>query len=182
MMNALVALDDMQASNNMNMNLAAVTPAVFLIYACQRMLRFVRYALLKLGKSKEETYGSFQHGLLEMERLLVMRDNSSSYQTPMLRHDSVAGAGPAQQTRGGLRHDGIVLRSDDLGMMMLHIHELRTILWRDRRRFSSNDIRSVAEDLAELAGERGAVCVSQQIQIIARMSRTYAFLRVRNHG
>ena len=48
-----------------------------------------------------------------------------------------------------------VLIADDLGMLMLHIHELRTILWTDRRRFSSDVLRSVAEDLAELAGERG---------------------------
>ena len=71
-----------------------------------------------------------------------------------------------------------VLNADDLGMLMLHIHALRTILWRDRRRFSAPMIRSVVEDLAELAGERGAVSVRQQLKIIERMFRTYPFLRV----
>ncbi len=41
---------------------------------------------------------------------------------------------------------------------------------------------SVAEDLAELAGERGPVSVSQQLQIISRMSRTYPFMKVISSG
>jgi hypothetical protein len=49
-----------------------------------------------------------------------------------------------------------VLSADDLGMLMLHIHECRTILWRDYNRFSPGVIQNVTEDLAELAGERGA--------------------------
>ena len=61
---------------------------------------------------------------------------------------------------------------------MLHLHELRTILWQRRGRFSPDVIRSVSEDLAELAGERGAVSVRQQLSIIARMCRTYPFLKV----
>lgn len=68
-------------------------------------------------------------------------------------------------------------RYHDLGMLMLHIHELRTVLWQDRRRFSTNIVRNVAEDLAELAGERGAVSVRQRLQIIWRIGRTYPFLR-----
>jgi hypothetical protein len=40
----------------------------------------------------------------------------------------------------------------------------------------------VAEDLAELAGERGPVSVSQQLQIISRMSRTYPFMKVISSG
>jgi hypothetical protein len=63
-------------------------------------------------------------------------------------------------------------------MLMLHIHECRTILWEDRRRFSLQTVRDVAEDLAELAGERGPVSVEQQLQIISRMCRTYPFLKV----
>jgi len=40
----------------------------------------------------------------------------------------------------------------------------------------------MAEDLAELAGERGAVSVRQQLQIISRMCRTYPFLKVVSTG
>ena len=70
------------------------------------------------------------------------------------------------------------LSAEDLGMLLLHIHECRNILWQSRRRFRSDILRNVAEDLAELAGERGPVSVSQQLQIIARMSRTYPFMKV----
>merc|ERR1739845_292489 len=59
------------------------------------------------------------------------------------------------------------LSAEDLGMLLLHIHECRTILWQSRRRFRPDVLRNVAEDLAELAGERGSVSVRQQLQIIS---------------
>ena len=61
MMNALLALDEMRASTNFNMNMAAITPFVLLMYLTKRAFQFVFYATLKLGKSREETYGSFLH-------------------------------------------------------------------------------------------------------------------------
>jgi ATP synthase regulation protein NCA2 len=168
MMNALLAMDEMRASTNFNMNMAAVTPFVLAVWAVQKTFKFVYYAILKMGKSREETYGSFFHLLTEIERLLVMRDNPPA-PSPN-RYD------PRRITSPAVLAD-CVLNEDDLGMLMLHIHELRTVLWQDRTRFSPNIIRSVAEDLAELAGERGAVSVRQQLQIVARMCRTYPFLR-----
>ena len=83
--------------------------------------------------------------------------------------------------------DGVdaFLDSDDLGMLMLHLHGLRTLLWKERRRFSTSIIRSVNEDLAELSGERGVVSVRQQLLIIERMTRTYGFLKIassQNYG
>ncbi len=74
------------------------------------------------------------------------------------------------------------LSAEDLGMLLLHIHECRSILWQSRRRFRSDVLRNVAEDLAELAGERGPVSVAQQLQIISRMSRTYPFMKVVSSG
>eukprot|EP00980_Cylindrotheca_fusiformis_P004310 scaffold919_cov130-Cylindrotheca_fusiformis.AAC.1 len=171
MMNALLALDEMRASTNFNLNMAAVTPFVMLIYLTKRSFQFVFYAILKWGKSREETYGSFLHILTEIERLLNIRDNP-----PTL---TIQNGEDTQYLRPASLNSGdCVLNTDDLGMLMLHIHTLRTILWRDRRRFSSSAIRSVAEDLAELAGERGAVSVRQQLQIIGRMHRTYPFLKM----
>jgi hypothetical protein len=41
------------------------------------------------------------------------------------------------------------LSAEDLGMLLLHIHECRNILWQSRRRFRSDVLRNVAEDLAE---------------------------------
>ena len=152
MMNALLALDEMQASNNINMNMAAVTPAVLLLYTAQKAFQFFFYALFKLGKSREETYGSFLHVLIEMERLLVMRDNPPTPPILSAEDNSRKQQESISQVTAG---EDNILGEDDLGMLMLHIHELRTILWQDRRRFSSDMIRSIAEDLAELAGERG---------------------------
>jgi hypothetical protein len=156
MMNALVALDEMQASTNFNMNLAAITPFVLLVWSVKKVSSFVFYTTFKWGRSRSETYASFLHILTEIERLLIMRLNPPN--VPL--------------------KTSCVLDSDDLGMLMLHLHELRTIMWNERRRFSLDVLRSVSEDLAELSGERGAVSVQQQLHIVERMSRTYAFLRL----
>lgn len=133
MMNALYAIDEMMSANDINMNLAAITPVIMLAYVQVRVFRFLYYALLKLGKSREETYASFRNILLDIERLLVMRAN------------------PPQSDA----NKPSVLGPNDLGMLMLLIHECRRILKSDYRRFSEGVIRSVSEDLAELAGERG---------------------------
>jgi ATP synthase regulation protein NCA2 len=155
MMNALVALDEMQASTNFNMNLAAITPFVLLVWSVKKVSSYIFYTTFKWGKSRAETYASFLHILTEIERLLIMRLNP-----PNSSPSSIC-----------------ILDSDDLGMLMLHLHELRTIMWNERRRFSLDVLRSVSEDLAELSGERGAVSVQQQLHIVERMSRTYAFLK-----
>lgn len=153
-MSAMLALDEMQASNNINMNLAAVTPAVLLVYSAKKAFQFLFYTLIKLGKSKEETYGSFLHVLIEIERLLVMRDAPPT--PPITSVEDSLRRQQLQETNPRLAvSDANVLNADDLGQVMLHIHELRTILWEDRHRFFPDIIRSVAEDLAELAGERG---------------------------
>jgi ATP synthase regulation protein NCA2 len=128
------------------MNLAAITPAALLGYLSSRVFRFFFYAFLKLGKSREEVYATFRHTLTDIERLLVMRDNPPN--TP--------GSDFSQAEQSHIiSTQPSVLGSDDLGMLMLLVHECRSILWRDRRRFTEAEIRSVNEDLAELAGERG---------------------------
>jgi hypothetical protein len=173
MMNALHAMDEMMSANDINMNLAAITPAALFFWFTGRAFKFFFYALLRLGKSREETYSAFRETLTDIERLLVMRDNP-----PTLSHSSDRSSdktGPKQSTP-------CVLAPDDLGMLMLLIHECRNILWRSRRRFSEAEIRSVSEDLSELAGERGAVSVQQQLSIVARMSRSYPFLKVISTG
>ncbi|KAL7564526.1 hypothetical protein ACA910_017681 [Epithemia clementina (nom. ined.)] len=169
MMNALHAMDEVMSANDINMNLAAITPVFMIVYVQTRIIRYLFYALLRLGKSREETYASFRAILLDIERLLVMRDNP-----PDTR------GGKADDPRTA--HDPSVLGADDLGMLMLLIHECRTIMWREQRRFSANMIRSVNEDLSELAGERGAVSIKQQLQIVARMTRSYPFLKVISTG
>uniref|UniRef100_A0A7S3QA01 Uncharacterized protein n=2 Tax=Chaetoceros debilis TaxID=122233 RepID=A0A7S3QA01_9STRA len=183
MLTALYAMDEMMGTNEINIKLAAMTPAFILASTCRYMMRKVVYAILKIGKSKEETFASFRHILLDIERLLVMRDNAP----PPPR--SLFTAGNNTNVRmGSNRHNAAqqsndqILSSDDLGMLMLLVHECRVILWQDRRRFTRSELRNASEDLAELAGERGAVSVRQQLQIIARMCRTYSFLKVISSG
>jgi hypothetical protein len=158
-------------ANDINMNVAAVTPVAMLVYVSSRLFRFIYYALLKIGKSKEDTYASLRSILTDVERLLVMRDNPP--QPPPL---------PGRPKQGTAESPlaSSLLNSDDLGMLMLLLHGFRQILWKEHRRFPPESIRSVSEDLAELAGERGPVSVQQQLRILSRMSRTYPFLKVIN--
>ena len=144
------------------MNLAAVTPAVLLLYSAKQVFRFFYYALLKVGKSREETYATFRQILTDCERLLTMRDNPPRSPFPLHQlRQMAADTEDASQSQfmqsdtAGNRLGCDVLSADDLGMLMLHIHECRTILWRDYNRFTPGIIQSVSEDLAELAGERG---------------------------
>mmetsp|Transcript_7306 Transcript_7306/g.8062 ORF Transcript_7306/g.8062 Transcript_7306/m.8062 type:complete len:110 (+) Transcript_7306:1-330(+) len=81
---------------------------------------------------------------------------------------------------GGQRTD--VLSADDLGMLMLHIHDCRNILHQYGHKFPTRIKHDVAEDLAELSGERGPVSVKQQLQIIMRMYRTHPFMKVVSTG
>jgi hypothetical protein len=204
MMNALVALDDMQASTNFNMNLAAITPFVLLMWTTKTISTFILYTTFKWGKSRRDTYRSFVDALTEIERLLIMRNNPPA--PPSIRMINIDTSSSTSNSNNNNNNStyyshhhnnddqypssssqshatpGIgdcVLGSDDLGMLMLHIHELRTILWQERRRFSPTALRSVSEDLAELSGERGAVSVRQQLLIVERMNRAYSFLK---HG
>jgi hypothetical protein len=200
MMNALQAMDEIMSANDINMNMAAITPVFILCYLGNRLYKFLYYALLKLGTSREETYATFRNILTDIERLLNMRDNPPA---SMSRNHEGQSSNEGSDTI-----KPCVLGRDDLGMLMLLIHECRTILWRQRRRFSPTVIDSVSEDFAELAGERGeyhqqiakyrdyysslvispesspsgAVGVHQQLQIISRMSRTYPFLKVISTG
>jgi len=184
MMNALFAMDELMGSNEINIKLAAMTPAFLLAWSVRYVIRKLYYAVLKLGKSTEETYSSFRHIILDIERLLVMRDNPPLTIPPLptginnhMRLDS-----ENRSSTQGERFTENVLSSDDLGMLMLLVHECRVILWQDKRRFTRSELRNVSEDLAELAGERGAVCIRQQLRIIARMCRTYSFLKVISSG
>jgi len=184
-------MDEMQASTNFNMNLAAITPFVLLIWTIKQISIFIFYTTFKWGKSRRETYRSFLDALTEIERLLIMRSNPPAPSTMGLdttnqayhqhRHSSYHqhrhGEAGSSQTHATPAIGDSVLGSNDLGMLMLHIHALRTILWQERRRFSPTALRSVSEDLAELSGERGAVSVRQQLLIVERMNRAYSFLK-----
>jgi len=212
MMNALFAMDELMGSNEINMKLAAMTPAFLLFNFMRYISKKLFYALLKIGKSKEETYSSIRHVILDIERLLVMRDdpptspplltvfeaNHRSHRETQKRdqgksYPKVREEAPSIKRSNNNRTEALyeyptqysssyILNSDDLGMLMLLIHECRTILWQNRRRFSRKELQNVLEDLAELAGERGAVSVRQQLRIIARMCRTYSFLKVVSSG
>ena len=147
-------------SNEINVRLAAMTPAFILFSSIRYVFRYLFYALLKLGRSKEQTYESVRLVVLDLERLLMMRDNA------LITY----GENDAHQQ---------VLGPEDLGLLILLIYECRQILQQSRRRFRLNDVKNISEDLSELAGDRGRITIRQQIQIISRMTRTYAFLTAR---
>mmetsp|Transcript_16739 Transcript_16739/g.29484 ORF Transcript_16739/g.29484 Transcript_16739/m.29484 type:complete len:123 (+) Transcript_16739:119-487(+) len=111
-----------------------------------------------------------------------MRDNPPSPPEPLDFGSTRPSNNNAETNNTQQSPKSRTLSAEDLGMLLLHIHECRNILWQSRRRFRSDVLRNVAEDLAELAGERGPVSVSQQLQIITRMARTYPFMKVVSSG
>jgi len=186
--NAMVSMDELMQSNEFNFKLAAMTPAFVVVYGLNKVFKFLFYALLQLGKSREQIHEQIRLVVIDMERLLVMRDCPPSAPPPLDWHDSkrpknapASESTPNETPKPGPPEEN-VLNSDDLGMLMLLIHECRTIMLQNRRRFSLQEFRSMAEDLAELAGERGPVSVKQQLLIVSRMFRTYSFLKVVSSG
>jgi hypothetical protein len=198
--NAMVSMDELMQSNEFNFKLAAMTPAFVVVYGVNKMFKFLFYALLKLGKSREQTHEQLRLVVIDMERLLVMRDCPPSAPPPLdWRHGRATSAASKNKNRFGTAgtpsssssetqmrssrsSENVVLSSDDLGMLMLLIHECRAIMLENRQRFSVQEFRSMAEDVAELSGERGPVSVKQQLSIISRMFRTYSFLKVVSSG
>ena len=51
-------------SNEINMQIAAMTPAVILLVAIRRGFRLLFYAVFQVGKSKEEIYTQFRQTIL----------------------------------------------------------------------------------------------------------------------
>ena len=113
-------------------------------------------------------------GISYMQRNNDVNEKNISITSPAKSQDGTSNNNQQQHAISS-QHDNI-LRADDLGMLMLLVHECRIILYQDRRRFTRQELRNVSEDLAELAGERGAVSVQQQLRIISRMCRTFSFL------
>ena len=189
-------------------------------------------------KSKEDTYSLIRQVLLDIERLLVIRDyppgpparlhvgrknnNGSANAMAMIseaipgkietgtesirddfgvgladekvttkrRHASMQSSGTAAATTvnasGNTNSEPydaqpLTLNENDLGMLMLMVHECMLILYREWRRFGK-DVKSIVEDLMELSGERGPVSIRQQRGIIERMGRTYGFLKVQDEA
>ena len=58
-------------SNEINMQIAAMTPALILLVAIRRGFRLLFYAVFQVGKSKEEIYTQFRQTILGKLMLLV---------------------------------------------------------------------------------------------------------------
>ena len=57
-------MDELMGSNEINMQIAAMTPAVILLVAIRRGFRLLFYAVFQVGKSKEEIYTQFRQTIL----------------------------------------------------------------------------------------------------------------------
>ncbi|KAL7483120.1 hypothetical protein ACHAW6_008773 [Cyclotella cf. meneghiniana] len=177
LLNALAAMDELMGSNEINMQVAAMTPAVILLVAIRRLFQWLFYSVFRERSSREDIYATVRQTILDIERLLVMRDNP-----PPPPQSLEWGSRPRHHTNQTIEENSkaSTLSTDDLGMLLLHIHECRQIIWQNRRRFRGGLLRNLTEDLAELAGERGPVSLTQQLQIVNRMSRVYLFMKPRS--
>jgi ATP synthase regulation protein NCA2 len=68
-----------------------------------------------------------------------------------------------------------VLGELDLGKLMLLSFQLQRLLAQRAHRIKRDELYGMQEDLAELMGNRGLVNVSQQLNIVQRMMRSYRF-------
>lgn len=127
-----------------------------------------------MGKMKEEIYASFRQTVLDMERLLLMRDCPPSPPDP-LGWDST---GPASNNGVGeepfhiQKYHSQTLSAEDLGMLLLHIHECRQILWESRRRFRADELRNVSKSEHDAEGRhRTLIVIFYHLSGTGRLSR-----------
>lgn len=87
LLSALVAMDELMGSNEMNMQVAAMTPAVIFFMAVRRTFSWLFYSVVKEGKSKDDVYGTEQdayfsslHGVhaLHLFYLIMLHPTSNS--------------------------------------------------------------------------------------------------------
>ena len=126
----------------------------------------------KVGKIKEEIYSLFRQRILDIQQLLVMRDNSPPSPDLFDHWGSTCKSNNyivSKMINTKKDHKLQTLPTNHLGILLLHIHQYRNILLQSCRCFRLDVLRNVAEDLAELAGENGPIIVSQQLQIITRI-------------
>ncbi|GMI06811.1 hypothetical protein TrLO_g6169 [Triparma laevis f. longispina] len=200
LLTAMDAMDDLMEANEFNLRVSSMVPAFIGMYSLSWFFKKVYYSVGPGGRqSREVVYESFRNIVLDIERLLVMRDDppptpaslqvgkwkervrsGSIEKEPMVGlsfDDEGEHQDPNKPNSTTTNNGTITLNENDWGMVILLLHEARTILETNKRRFARSELPSLREDLAEIAGERGPVSVKQQLQIVKRMSRTYNFLR-----
>jgi hypothetical protein len=203
MLTAMDAMDGIMESNEINFRLSSMMPALMVVYVMRQIAKYAYYTIMPTGrkrKSKEETFANLRSLLLDVERLLVMRDDPPNPPDQLtfnndpnlgLSFDDAAAANAAVNAKDRIRSNSIVIEGsnhivnnrktldeNDWGMIMLLIHQIQTLLSINQNRFGSADIANFLEDLSEIAGERGPVSIKQQRAIVERMVRTYSFLKV----
>jgi hypothetical protein len=58
LLSALVAMDELMGSNEINMQVAAMTPAIILLVAVRRTFQWLFYSIFREGRSREDIYGT----------------------------------------------------------------------------------------------------------------------------
>lgn len=62
LLNALAAMDELMGSNEINMQVAAMTPAVILLVAIRRLFQWLFYSVFRERSSREDIYGMHHQG------------------------------------------------------------------------------------------------------------------------
>ena len=62
LLNALAAMDELMGSNEINMQVAAMTPAVILLVAIRRLFQWLFYSVFRERRSREDIYGMDHQG------------------------------------------------------------------------------------------------------------------------
>eukprot|EP00804_Cyclotella_cryptica_P000558 CCRYP_009961-RA/>CCRYP_009961-RA protein AED:0.09 eAED:0.09 QI:373/0.6/0.63/1/0.6/0.63/11/2826/1054 len=73
LLNALVAMDELMGSNEINMQVAAMTPAVILLVAIRRLFQWLFYAVFRERRSREDIYGLNGVLILDLPRVKQKR-------------------------------------------------------------------------------------------------------------
>ncbi|CAM9144905.1 unnamed protein product [Scytosiphon promiscuus] len=168
LLHLMEAIDELFRANQVTLKLISVVPAALLIFAVVKVSTpFVHAVSSRRWEPTALVHRSMRGSLREMERLLT---SSRGF---------VGRRGLGDEPMG-VASLGL-LEDQEMGKMALHLHKLQTTLRLNGSRFDSRTRRKLEEDLADLMA-RGRPTVSQQVAVVRRMQRSYAFFRSEGGG
>jgi hypothetical protein len=154
---AMQAIDELFNANQVNLQLMAVTPAIFGLMFIQTIGR-TTYNILKassrgrLMKSSSVVYASFRAVIKDIERLLVLSPNFSVTDQKVN-----------------------VLSNVELGRLLSLLYRLHSLLLYNSSYLNTSQLRLLQDDLRELLIKD--VTITQRLALIDRTTRYFSFLQ-----
>jgi len=151
---AMQAIDELFNANQVNLQLLAVTPAIFSIILIQQIARTV------VAAAKSSSRGRFIESTTAVQREL---------RSGMRECERMLSTSP------GYHRNENSTSSLELGRLMSVLHRLQCVLVLNSSHFDDLSLRQIQEDLRDMA--TAGLSVAQRLAMVERIIRSYPFMQ-----